>query len=409
MFQISYSPNLKWEVSISWSKNAALPIVVANYLIWNKIKLLNKPWISDIANMERLAEDALEKSQDFFDLTSELATKFRASILLIPLWLHRYGKVKFVGTWWCKIWKRPLDAFDDALIKAWISITNDEFKTYQVTGKPKKNIMLQEFSVTTIEALITYLAFLPWIDYDINIYMVATEPHVKNLIAFLNNAWANIILWIDHTITLRPSSIKINNPEFKIISDYIEAGTYFAIWAWADNSDIIIKNFDVDDLSSIYSVSDKIWINFKILDKNSIRVKSDNKLNYKATKLETRIYPWFPTDLQSIFGTLLTQANWISKIFETLYEWRFSYLSELENLWAKTEILNPHEAIVIWPTKLKWWYVTSTDLRWWWAMVLAWIMAEWTTNIMSEEIIARWYDDIIAKLQSIWVKIEQVK
>ncbi len=409
MFQISYSPNLKWEVSISWSKNAALPIVVANYLIWNKVKLLNKPWISDIANMERLAEDALEKSNDFFDLTSELATKFRASILLIPLGLHRYGKVKFVGTWWCKIGKRPLDSFDDALIKAWISITNDEFKTYQVTGKPKKNIMLQEFSVTTVEALLTYLAFLPWIDYDINIYMVATEPHVKNLIAFLNNAWADIRLWIDHTITLTPSTIKINNPEFRIISDYIEAGTYFAIWAWADNSDIIIKDFDVDDLSSIYSVSDKIWINFKILDKHTIRVDSHNKANYKSTKFETRIYPGFPTDLQSIFWTLLTQANWISKIFETLYEWRFSYLTELENLWAKTEILNPHEAIVIWPTKLKWWYVTSTDLRWWWAMVLAWIMAEWTTNIMSEEIIARWYDDIVDKLKSIWVKIDNVK
>lgn len=409
MFQISYSPNLKWEVSISWSKNAALPIVVANYLIWNKVKLLNKPWISDVLNMENLADDALEKSSDFFDLTSELATKFRASILLIPLWLHRYGKVKFVWTWWCKIGKRPLDSFDDALIKAWITVTNDEFKTYQVTDKPKKNIMLQEFSVTTVEALLTYLAFLPWIDYEINIYMVATEPHVKNLIAFLNNAWAEIRLWIDHTITIKPSTIKIKDPEFRIISDYIEAGTYFAIWAWADNSDITIKNFDVDDLSSIYSVSDKIWINFKILDKHSIRIKSDNKNNYKSTKLETRIYPGFPTDLQSIFGTLLTQANWISKIFETLYEWRFSYLSELENLWAKTEILNPHEAIVIWPTKLKWWYVTSTDLRWWWAMVLAWIMAEWTTNIMSEEIIARWYDDIMSKLQSIWVNIQQVK
>lgn len=408
MFQISYSPNLKWEVSISWSKNAALPIVVANYLIWNKVKLLNKPNIVDIANMEKLADEALEKSQDFFDLTSELATKFRASILLIPLWLHRYGKVKFVGTWWCKIGKRPLDSFDDALTKAWITITNDEFKTYQVTWKPKKNIMLQEFSVTTIEALITYLAFLPDVEYEINIYMVATEPHVKNLIWFLNNAWANIKLWIDHTITIRPTKINIQNSEFKIISDYIEAGTYFAIWAWADNSELIIKDFDVDDLSSIYSVSDKIWINFKILDKHSIRVNSNNKANYKAIKFETRIYPWFATDLQSIFGTLLTQANWISKIFETLYEWRFGYLTELENLWAKVEILNPHEAIVIWPSKLHWWYVTSTDLRWWWAMVLAWIMAKWITNIMSEEIIARWYADIVAKLKSIWVNIEQV-
>lgn len=408
MFQISYSPNLKWEVSISWSKNAALSIVVANYLIWNKVKLLNKPNIIDINNMEKLADDALEKSENFFDLTSELATKFRASILLIPLWLHRYGKVNFVWTWWCKIWKRPLDAFDDALSKAWVTVTNWEFKTYQVTSKPKKNIMLQEFSVTTIEALITYLAFLPDVDYEINIYMVATEPHVKNLIDFLNNAGANIQLWIDHIIKIKPSKINIQKSEFKIVSDYIEAGTYFAIWAWADNSEIIIKDFNVDDLSSIYSVSDKIWINFKILDKNTIRIKSDNKANYKSTKLETRIYPWFPTDLQSIFWTLLTQADWISKIFETLYEWRFSYLTELENLWAKTEILNPHEAIVIWKTTLKWWYVTSTDLRWWWAMVLAWIMAKWITHVMSEEIIARGYADIVNKLKSIWVNIEQV-
>jgi len=33
--------------------------------------------------------------------------------------------------------------FDDALVKAGITITNDEFKTFEVTGKPKKNIMLQ--------------------------------------------------------------------------------------------------------------------------------------------------------------------------------------------------------------------------------------------------------------------------
>jgi UDP-N-acetylglucosamine enolpyruvyl transferase len=48
--------------------------------------------------------------------------------------------------------------------------------------------MLQEFSVTATEALITYLAFLEDIDYEITVYQVATEPHVKNLIDFLNAA-----------------------------------------------------------------------------------------------------------------------------------------------------------------------------------------------------------------------------
>ena len=41
MFQLSYSPNLKWEVKISWSKNAALPIVAANYILDFPVELLN--------------------------------------------------------------------------------------------------------------------------------------------------------------------------------------------------------------------------------------------------------------------------------------------------------------------------------------------------------------------------------
>jgi UDP-N-acetylglucosamine 1-carboxyvinyltransferase len=164
----------------------------------------------------------------------------------------------------------------------------------------------------------------------------------------------------------------------------------------------------VDELSAMYGIATRIGIDFKILDKHTIRVSSSNRAHYKATKLETRIYPWFPTDLQSIFWTLLTQADGVSKIFETLYEWRFNYLSELQNLWWRVEILNPHEAIVIGPSKLKWWYVASTDLRCGWAMVLAGIMAEWDTYITNEDIIARWYDDIINKLQKIGVHIELV-
>jgi UDP-N-acetylglucosamine 1-carboxyvinyltransferase len=185
-------------------------------------------------------------------------------------------------------------------------------------------------------------------------------------------------------------------------------GTYFAIGAGADDSEILIKWCNVDDLSAIYNVAEKIGIDFKILDKHTIRVTSKNKKHYKATKFETRTYPWFPTDLQPIFGTLLTQAHGISKIFETLYEGRFGYLSELENLWAKVEILNPYQAIVIGPTKLKWWYVTSTDLRCGGAMVLAGIMATGETAIMNEDIIARWYDDILNKLKAIGVNIEIV-
>lgn len=405
MFKISYSPDLRGEVIISGSKNAALPIIAANYLIDQQIQLENKPDISDVRSIERLAEDALSKSTNFFDLTSELATKFRASILLIPVGLKKFWEVRFVGSGGCKIGKRPLDTFEDALYKAGVEITHGQFKTFKVVGKPKKNIMLQEFSVTATEALITYLAFLDDIDYEITVYQVATEPHVKNLIDFLNAAGADIHMGIDHTITVNPKKIAIKEPSFKIISDYIEAGTYFAIGAWADNSELIIRNVNVDDLSAMYNIASKIGINFKILDKQTLVVNSYNKANYKAVKLEIRIFPWFPSDLQSIFGALASQFDGVTKIFETLYEGRFGYLNELENLGWKIEILNPHQALVIWKTELHGGYVSSTDLRWWGAMVLAGIMAKGETMIMNEDIIARGYADILNKLITIGVKI----
>ena len=385
-----------------------MPIVAANLCIDGAVKLLNKPNIKDVLSMETLAASAIAKSTDYFDLTDDLAKKFRASILLIPFGLIKYGKVKFVWRGGCNIGKRPLDMFDDALMKAGIKVTEWEYKTFEVVWIPKKNIMLQWFSVTAIEALLTYLAFANNFDYTINIYQVAIEPHVRNLIAFLNTIGADIHLNVDHSIVMRPSKIDIKQHEFTIIADYIEAGTYFAIGAGADDSELTLTWCDVDDLSAIYSVAAKIWIDFKIIDKYTIRVSSKNKKNYQAVKFETRTYPWFPTDLQSIFWTLLTQATGISKIFETLYEWRFNYLTELENLWAKIEILNPHEAIVIGPTKLKGGYVSSTDLRCGGAMILAWIMAQGTTNIMNEDIIARGYDNILTKLQSIWVNITAV-
>ncbi len=405
MFKISYSPDLRGEVLISGSKNAALPIIAANYLIDQQIQLENKPDISDVRSIEKLAEDALSKSTDFFDLTSELATKFRASILLIPVGLKKFWEVRFVGSGGCKIGKRPLDTFEDALHKAGVEITHGQFKTFKVVGKPKKNIMLQEFSVTATEALITYLAFLDNVDYEITVYQVATEPHVKNLIDFLNAAGADIRMGIDHTITINPKKIAIKEPSFKIISDYIEAGTYFAIGAWADNSELIIRNVNVDDLSAMYNIASKIGINFKILDKQTLVVNSYNKANYKAVKLEIRIFPWFPSDLQSIFGALASQFDGVTKIFETLYEGRFGYLNELENLGWKIEILNPHQALVIWKTELHGGYVSSTDLRWWGAMVLAGIMAKGETMIMNEDIIARGYADILNKLSTIGVKI----
>jgi len=404
MFKVEYSPNLRGEISVSASKNAALPILAANFLVDKKIALLNLPNIIDVNILNTIWETYLQK----WSLIWPEVERIRSSILLIPVWLYKYWRIDFSNCWGCSLWKRPLDTFDDAFQQAWVNVViKPDKKIFKVKTKPNKKIILSSFSVTATEAILIYLSFLDKIDYEIEIANIAIEPHVIDLIKFLKQLWANIRLSYDHRVFVKPTKINIKKYEYEIISDYIEGGTFFWLWAIADESEIIIKNINPTHLESMFVVANKIGINYEYW-KNFIKVNSFNKRKYKNTKIQTMIYPWFPTDLQSIFWTVLTQIKWISKIHEVLFEWRFWYFAELENMWAHIEILNPHEVLIIWWKKLKWTYVNTRDLRAWAWLILAGIVAEWETFITNEHIIKRWYEDIINKLQNIWVKISEV-
>lgn len=413
MFVIKHSTDLKWTVTISGSKNAALPIIAANYLTNNTVTLENVPDILDVHRLHTIAENAVKNStgQNFFDLTDPLCLKLRASILMVPYGLINYGEVRFIGVGWCKLGKRSLDTFDDSLQQCGIELTYEKnMKIYKKTGLPNAKIVLQEFSVTATEAILTYLSFLPDAQgKEFTLYQAAIEPHVLNLIDFLKNIGADIDVNYDHSITIRPKNIKVKSHTCRITGDYLEAGMFLAIGALAEKSNITVKWVDIKDLLSVFSVCKNIGINYEIIDHNTFRVDSSNAANYHATKIQTMIFPGFPTDLQSVFATLLTQAHWVSKIFETLFEGRFAYLAELENLGAKIEILNPHQAVVIWPTKLHGNYVTSTDIRGGGALLVAGVIASGETVITNEELILRWYENIVGKLQSIGVKIEKVQ
>jgi len=404
MFKLEYSPNLKWEITLSASKNAALPILAANFLVDKQIKLTNLPNIVDVQVLDQIWDDYLSNKT----LVWPLVERIRSSILLIPVWLYKYWKIDFSNCGGCSLWKRPLGTFDRAFQQAWVHILERSTKKiFKVKNKPNKKIVLDSFSVTATEAILIYLAFLDKVDYPIELVNIAIEPHVIDLINFLRNLGANIKLSYDHRLFIQPTKINIKKYEYEIVSDYIEWWTYFAMWAIADDSEITIKNVNPTHLETMFTIADKIGINYEY-GKDFIKVNSYNKKKYQATKVQTMIYPGFPTDLQSIFGALLTQVKWISKIHEVLFEWRFGYFSELENMWANIEILNPHEVLIIWGKKLKWTYVNTKDLRAGASLILAWVVAEGETYITNEQIIKRWYENIIEKLQNIWVNIKEI-
>ena len=153
-----------------------------------------------------------------------------------------------------------MDTFDNAFEQAGVKVlTKPDKKIFKVVTKPNKKILLNSFSVTATEAILMYLAFLDKIDYEIEIVNIAIEPHVIDLIKFLQNLWANIKLMYDHRVIVKPSKINILSYEYEIVSVYIEAGTYFAMWAIADNSDILIKNITEARKKSVKKSERKVW------------------------------------------------------------------------------------------------------------------------------------------------------
>lgn len=67
------------------------------------------------------------------------------------------------------------------------------------------------------------------------------------------------------------------------------------------------------------------------VEKDEIIVYNSQK-NLRAVNLQTNIYPGFPTDLQSPFALLLSQAEGTSRVHEVLFEGRLNWLIEIEKM-----------------------------------------------------------------------------
>ena len=130
--------------------------------------------------------------------------------------------------------------------------------------------------------------------------------------------------------------------------------------------------------------------------------------NLKGVDIVTHEYPGFPTDLQAPFTVLMTQANGLSLIHETIFPGRLFYTDILNQLGANIIMCDPHRVVVMGPTKLYAKKLTSPDLRAGMALILAAMVAEGTSSIENIYQINRGYENIVTKLQQIGADIKQI-
>lgn len=419
MITIRGKKDLSGTVKIGGSKNAALPVIAASLLISGKTVLQNVPRIGDVFTFleildslgvqvhfekNRLSLDATVLKNSGFD--TEKMKKIRVSLLLIAPLLERLGSIAIPTPGGCKLGKRPIDAHLKWLEKTGYNYQYDGENILLSGQKKSGNIDLNAgFWVTATENLLVANVLRPG---KTTIYMAAIEPHVMNLIDFLRSAGANISIRYDNTIIIEGVETLQEVKDFSIVSDYIQSGTYIIIAVLSAKEYLDIENARIVDLYSFLEKIREAGVRIEERGGDVLRVYRTEKIS--PVSLQTNIFPGFPTDLQSPFGVLMTQAEGVSHIHEVLFEGRLSFLFELEKMWVQTEIINSHEARIHGRAGLLGGQtVTSWDLRAGAAMVIAGLITEGETTITKVEYIHRGYEDFVAVLTGLGADISEIK
>ncbi len=414
-FKIKGENQLKGEVTVSGAKNAVLKHMAAAILASGVSKIYNVPELTDVCIMRQVLEglgaktelNTTEKSVtiDATEITNivakyEYVSKMRASFNVLGALVARCKEAIVALPGGCAIGERRVDFHIRGLeaLGAKIKIENGyvHAKASKLVGA---DIYLDIPSVGATENLMLAAVTAQGAT---TIQNAAQEPEIVDLANFLNTMGADvqgagtseIVINGVKQDTLRPI-------EFTTIPDRIEAGTYMAAIA-ATRGKGIIRNIYPNHLTFFTSKLIKMGANVNLIEPTAIKVSCNRKLN--ALNIVTQPYPGFPTDLQAIAMALLTTADGISIITESLYENRFMHVSELAKMGAQIH-QERNNALITGVKKLQGANLRATDLRAGAALVIAAMAAEGVSTVENLNHIDRGYEHFEQKLKALGADI----
>lgn len=416
-YQIEGGHPLKGDLTISGSKNAALPLIAGSLCATGETVLTNVPRLRDTEAMLSIL-NFLGAETSFQDGTvrirthnlqskpipAEYVSKLRGSIVLLGPLLARFGVAEMSYPGGCVLGKRPVEAHVSVFEQLGATdMSTDEVLHLQGNLKAG-HVVLPEFSVTATENAILAASLLPG---KTRIDLAAAEPHVVDTAKLVASMGATVQGAGSHTILIEGSP-KLSSVTHPVISDYLEAGV-FVIAALLTQGKLRLHGVEYEHLISFLDTIRRAGGVWKYEEAEKTLFVDGEISSLKALSIRTNIFPGIPTDLQAPFGVLMTQAHGVSRLFERLFEGRMAYLYELEKMGAHVEILNAHQSLVIGPTPLRGCTVASNDIRAGAAMVLAGLCAEGMTTITDVHYIERGYDKLDEKLRSVGAKIQRTE
>lgn len=427
-YKIKGGKRLEGEINLAGAKNVSTKVMIAALLADSKSVLENIPRIGDVeitmeicnslgAKCQWLEKNVLEidpTTINSYKVPLEYSGKNRTPILFFGPLIHRFQKaeVPFLGG--CTIGSRPVDFHINAYqqMGAKIDCTNGMYQV-EASGLKGTIIRLPYPSVGATENIIMGAVLAKGTTVIEN---AAIEPEIEDLALFLQSMGAVIYQDVNRTWIINGVE-KLKGGYYRIMSDRIEAAS-FASLALANKGDIIIKGIDQRYILTFLNWVRKVGGDFEIKE-NGIRFFAKNNLH--SAIVETDVHPGFMTDWQQPFSIVLTQAQGVSIIHETVYEERFGYVEALKKMGANIQLTNHclgskpcrfmnrdfyHSAIITGPTQLHGEELEVPDLRAGFAYIMAALIAQGESLIKSVDKVERGYENIKERLKNLGAEID---
>jgi UDP-N-acetylglucosamine 1-carboxyvinyltransferase len=403
-------------VGISGAKNAALPILVSSLLTDGWCTYRNVPDLMDIhstitllthlgarvetdfdSHIVRIHAGGLHNSEAPYDLVR----KMRASILVLGPLVARLGQARVSLPGGCAIGARPINLHLKGLTALGAVI---ELNHGYVEATARKmvggDIYFDMATVTGTENLMMAAVLAEGTTVLRN---AAREPEVVALADVLNQMGAQIQGAGTSIVSI--TGVKRLFPlETVIIPDRIEAGT-FLVAAALTQGDVTVTGCHPGHLEAVMH---KLRLTGAIIDANGSKIRIQGPETISSVDIKTLPYPGFPTDMQAQFMVLMSVANGLSLISETIFENRFMHVGELRRMGADITV-SGNAALIKGVPQLSGAPVMASDLRASASLILAGLVASGQTVVNRVYHLDRGYEAMEKKFAGLGAVIRRIQ
>ncbi len=439
-FLIRGGKPLRGDITLAGSKNAATKLMLASLLTDEPCTLTNFPRIGDTEITEELCRSiGSEISVSGSSLTistpliknnkvTSLSRRNRIPILALGPLLARVGEAEVPILGGDKIGYRPVNFHIEALesLGATIKTTATSFVA---TAKKGLHGALIELPFPSVGATENSILAAVLAKGRTVIKNAAQEPEIINMVKMLQKMGAIIELGAEREIHIEGVE-HLRGVTHEVPPDRNEAVS-FACLAIATGGEIFVRGAIQEDLLTFLNVVRKMGAEYEV-DSGGIKFrrsaspedKQGEPSSLKSVYVETAAHPGFMTDWQQPLAVLLTQADGVSTIHETIYEDRFAYIADLNSIGAKIETLKecpegrwcrfaakgvPHVVQISGPTELRGGgKFVVRDLRSGMVDIIAALVARGESEIEGIKEIDRGYEKVDERLRKLGAEIERV-